>query len=401
MRGIAVAGMLAWAAAAEAAEAPPNLLSFANGTLPVAVEADPAAKVRFEHAIRAVDGASGTYSVTSALPAATTVAFVFELPASTVFERFAVPNVRETPSPSQTFFREVRVLGSPTSAKAGFVLLASGSLAAHAKRDQTTSLSVQRRDAVRWVRVELSGALDPAVRSPMFLEFSEIVGEGVQEPVASTANFAGSWQGRGVALALKQEGAVVTGCYDRTGRLEGTVSGRILRATGATSDSGVRSAFVAGIVGDGELYALRSTNGAPFALVIGQRGAAGKGPACGVPAKPTLGCGAVIQGIQFDFDSATIRPESGPVLDALRAGLAGAKAGTIRVEGHTSSEGDEAYNLDLSKRRAQAVVDELVSRGSPRASISASGAGEARPIAPNDDEAGRSLNRRVEIHCAV
>jgi outer membrane protein OmpA-like peptidoglycan-associated protein len=399
MRAITMAAMTAAAATGAMAEAPPNLLGFAQGTLPVAIEADPAAKVRFEHAIRAIDGARTVYGVTSALPTATTVAFVYELAAPTVFERFSVPNVRETPSPSQTFFREVKVLGSPTSAKSGFVLLASGTLSAQAKPDQATALALQRRDPVRWVRVELSGALDANAKPPVWLEFSEIVAEGRQEPASATVSFAGPWQGRGLALALEQDGVAVTGCYDRTGRLEGTVSGRILRATGTTSDSRVRSVFVAGIVGGGELYTLRSTNGAPFQLHVGERASGAKAPACPKPARPPLGCGAIVHGIGFDFDSATLRPDAAPVLDALRRGLAREGNRTIRVEGHTSSEGEAAYNLALSQRRAQAVVDALVVRGLSRTSISASGAGEARPIAPNDDDAGRSMNRRVEIVC--
>jgi len=382
------------------AETPPNYLGFAHGTLPIAVEAPPEARVRIEHAIRAIDGATGVHVVTAPVPAATRVAFVYELAAPTVFERFVVPNVRETPSPSQTFFRDVKVYGSASSPRDGYVLLAAGTLAPHAKRDEVTALAMQRRDPVRWVRVELAGAMDPA-RPALALEFSEIVGEGRQEDAPVATGFGGTWQGRGVAMTLTQDGALVSGCYDRTGRLDGTVSGRILRASGVITDSGVRSVFLAGIVGDGALYTLRSTNGAPFQLLVAERAAGARGPACAAPAAPALGCGSVVHGIRFDFDSARIRPESAPVLDALRAGLAGAQRGAIRVEGHTSSEGEQAYNLDLSRRRAQAVVDEMLRRGLPREGITASGAGESRPIAPNDDEAGRSLNRRVEIHCAA
>lgn len=382
--------------AVAAAESPPNLLSFAQGTLPLAVEADASARVRSEHAVRAIDGSNRVYVLTAPVPPSTVVAFVYALAAPTVFERFAVPGVKETPSPSQSFVREVKVLGSPSASGADFVLLASGTLAAGTRADDAVELTIHRRDPVRRVRVELSGALDPA-RPAMTLEFSEIVGEGRQEAAPLRTGFAGTWQGRGVALALVQDGALVTGCYDRTGKLEGSVSGNVLFATGRTSDSGVASAFVGVLVGD-ELVTLRSTNGAPFALASAAKGDPARAPACAQPHKPALGCGSVVHGIRFDFDSAVVRPESAPVLDALRAGLAGAK-GSVRVEGHTSSEGDDAYNRALSERRAQAVVDELVRRGIPRATIAASGAGEGRPIAPNDDATGRALNRRVEIHC--
>ena len=121
----------------------------------------------------------------------------------------------------------------------------------------------------------------------------------------------------------------------------------------------------------------------------------------GEPARPELGCGSVIPGIRFDFASATIRPESAAVLQSLHDGLARDKSARIDIEGHTSSEGDAAYNRKLSERRAQAVVDELVGRGLERGRLAASGVGEARPLAPSDVESGRSLNRRVEIRCGA
>ncbi len=69
------------------------------------------------------------------------------------------------------------------------------------------------------------------------------------------------------------------------------------------------------------------------------------------------------------------------------------------IEGHTSSEGTDEYNQRLSERRAQAVVAELVKRGIPRERPSAAGIGERRPIASNDNESGRAMNRRVEVKC--
>jgi outer membrane protein OmpA-like peptidoglycan-associated protein len=68
------------------------------------------------------------------------------------------------------------------------------------------------------------------------------------------------------------------------------------------------------------------------------------------------------------------------------------ETGAILIEGHTSSEGTETYNQNLSERRAQAVVAALAARGRDVARLSAAGLGDA-------DESGRSLNRRVEIHC--
>jgi len=387
----------ALAAAADAAASGPDLLTVAHGAVPLRIEAPPEAKVGIEQAIRAIDGAAGVQVLTTKVPSSTVIAIVYALPAATTFERFAVPNVLETPSPSQSFVREVRVFGSAKSATEGFELLASATLAAHRSRGQETELTMQRKPTVRWIRVELSGAIDPK-QAEGWLEFSELIGQGRQEPAPLDAGFGGNWQGRGLALKLKQDGAVVSGCYDRSGALEGTVSGNVLRATG--KEGKVGSAFVAVRSGDGkELFTLRSSNGAPFALYVGG-GAQKSAATCPDPAPPALGCGSVVHGIQFDFDSARLRPDSAAVLDALQRGLAAAKSGKVVIEGHTSSEGEAAYNQRLSEERASAVVEALVRRGIAPARLAATGIGETRPIAPNDDESGRELNRRVEIHCS-
>jgi hypothetical protein len=380
----------------------PDLLSLALGAIPLRVEAEPAARMTIEQAVEAIDGAPGVFVLTPPVPASTRVTMVYELPSLTVFERLAVPKVLETPSPRQTFAREVEVWGSARSASDGFVKLAAATLTAHKRPGELTELNVLRRDPVRWVRLVLSQGLDvPQPAAPLWLEFSEIIGHGRQEPVPLASGFGGGWKGRGLTLALQQQGPVVSGCYDEgEGRLQGTVNGRLLHATGKAVRTGVPSAFVATLRDDGALFVMRSTNGAPFRVFQGSAGGAGDAR-CVEPKAAALGCGSVIHGIRFDFDSAAIRPESEPVLKALHEGLAQERSARIGIEGHTSSEGDAAYNEKLSQRRAQSVVDDLVRRGLARDRLSASGAGESRPVAPNGDETGRSLNRRVEIRCVA
>ena len=74
----------------------------------------------------------------------------------------------------------------------------------------------------------------------------------------------------------------------------------------------------------------------------------------------------------------------------------------ITLEGHTDAIGTEAYNLELSRRRAEGVAQELVARGVQRDRLTAEGFGKQRPLVPNtlpdgkDNPAGRALNRRVE-----
>ncbi|MCA9646066.1 MAG: OmpA family protein, partial [Myxococcales bacterium] len=104
--------------------------------------------------------------------------------------------------------------------------------------------------------------------------------------------------------------------------------------------------------------------------------------------------------LDFPLDAAEPTPASAPALDQIARWLADhPDIHLVRVEGHADAFGPSAYNYALSLRRAEAVVADLTRRGLPAGRISAVGRGEASPIASNADETGRSLNRRVEVHC--
>ena len=100
--------------------------------------------------------------------------------------------------------------------------------------------------------------------------------------------------------------------------------------------------------------------------------------------------------VQFAFDSDVITTDSYPTLDNLASTLKASKE-KITLSGHASSEGTEAYNMGLSKRRANSVKKYLVAAGLPGRYIKTIGYGESRPIASNDTEEGRVKNRRVEF----
>lgn len=108
--------------------------------------------------------------------------------------------------------------------------------------------------------------------------------------------------------------------------------------------------------------------------------------------------------VTFDFDQATVKTEGRGALDTLgRLIQAEGGSGPITIEGHSDSRGDDAYNLRLSQRRAEAVKAYLVEKGVSADRLRTIGLGEQRPVAPNakadgsDDEAGRQRNRRVEV----
>ncbi|WJW74794.1 OmpA family protein [Thiohalobacter sp. IOR34] len=101
--------------------------------------------------------------------------------------------------------------------------------------------------------------------------------------------------------------------------------------------------------------------------------------------------------VSFDFDSARLKSAFLPTLDKVAEILKRYDQTLVHVIGHTDSIGSEAYNQRLSERRAQSVVDYLVSRGVPRQRLHAEGRGEREPRASNATAAGRQLNRRVEL----
>lgn len=105
----------------------------------------------------------------------------------------------------------------------------------------------------------------------------------------------------------------------------------------------------------------------------------------------------VLRGVQFEYNKAEIRPDARPILDEAIATLKEHAEVRVSIEGHTDSIGSEAYNQRLSERRAQAVADYLVAGGIALERLQIVGWGETRPLAPNDTEAGRAENRRVEL----
>jgi outer membrane protein OmpA-like peptidoglycan-associated protein len=106
----------------------------------------------------------------------------------------------------------------------------------------------------------------------------------------------------------------------------------------------------------------------------------------------------VSERIYFEYDRDTLRAVSSPVLDELADVIRGLPAGSkVVVEGHTDDSGNAEYNLDLSHRRARAVVEYLRARGVPQDRLDYVGYGATRPIGPNDTPEGRVLNRRVEF----
>ena len=104
-----------------------------------------------------------------------------------------------------------------------------------------------------------------------------------------------------------------------------------------------------------------------------------------------------LSNILFDQGSADVKPESRPELDKVVRFLQSNPRAEIELSGHTSSEGDAVLNRSLLYRRVKACKDHIVSKGIDPGRIIAQGYGPDRPVAPNDTEANRARNRRVEM----
>ena len=122
--------------------------------------------------------------------------------------------------------------------------------------------------------------------------------------------------------------------------------------------------------------------------------------------KPVKSCGTVItlqDGVLFDFGKYDLRPEAKATLAKLATVLNQAKVPAAQINGHTDSIGDDAFNQDLSEKRASAVATQLKADG-VTANLETHGYGKTQPVADNtnadgsDNPAGRQANRRVEIY---
>ncbi|HJQ64987.1 MAG TPA: OmpA family protein [Gemmatimonadales bacterium] len=167
----------------------------------------------------------------------------------------------------------------------------------------------------------------------------------------------------------------------------GSASGSVRRASAHTARDAIQSATVGGTAG---------------ALISARMDRQAKELARTLPGAKVERVGEGIQvtfesGLLYDTDSDVVRAEARKNLRALAASLNKYPGSSVVVVGHTDQVGPAAYNRGLSERRAAAAADYLVVHGLNRDRVTTRGMGELEPIASNETERGRELNRRVEI----
>ena len=115
------------------------------------------------------------------------------------------------------------------------------------------------------------------------------------------------------------------------------------------------------------------------------------------PPPPIVKQKLVLRGVHFDFNKWKTRPADAAVLDEAATTMKVNPNVTVNVNGYCDAVGGDAYNLKLSDRRADAVVDYLVKAGIPSSHLIAHGYGKIDFVATNDTAEGRAQNRRVEL----
>ena len=144
-----------------------------------------------------------------------------------------------------------------------------------------------------------------------------------------------------------------------------------------------------------------ATGGNDNSVVLWRKGAGNHVPNVvtinGVPSKFKVGEVFVLEDLQFDQSSYALRIDAKKELDKLLGVLIKYPTLEIKLEGHTSNEGDENKNMKLSKQRVESARNYLISKGIKADRVMVRGFGEANPRADNSTIAGRIANRRIEM----
>jgi len=291
--------------------------------------------------------------------------------------------------------KTVVVYGSMASASAGFSELVT----VRVPKGGRGEAALPAGTVVRWMRFEVAANWGNAE----YAEIMELEAYGTPSGPPPTADVTGVYETNYGPLRLEQQGGQVWGCYyEGKADVEGSIKGRVMQAEWR-EDEGRRTGTVVMVLsssGDA-LNGVWYENGALAGEWSGHRAEVEAGCAVerggGLARRLATQGRAVLYGIYFDSDSATIKPESQGTLDELLAVLNAEPALRLQVGGHTDATNTDAYNLQLSQRRAEAVVAWLTAHGVAPGRLTSKGFGKTQPVADNSTATGRALNRRVEV----
>ncbi|HEV8238652.1 MAG TPA: OmpA family protein [Thermoanaerobaculia bacterium] len=377
-----------------------DLLSFQAGTLPVV---EPSTYASWT-ALTMLDDSNASGWAAESGHVKNNV-FVFELgDGAATFERFEFDTERIDGDGRGA--RHVVVEVSPTSKDAGFVEVARAELA---DRVDGQKVAATKKVSGRWVRLTIADNHGDAE----WVELMGFRGFAPRPPSAAPLAVSGTYESDYGLFHLRQQGTALVGCYEHDGGLlEGSIEGRVMKLTwredGGPDDKGPALMI---FPADGKSFrgfwwsgdSERTANGAGTWNGTWKSATVGTCPhwsgSLGGEVKKELASSgrAVLHGILFDLDSATLRGESKPVLDEVVKLLAAEPQWKLTIEGHTDASGGAAHNQTLSEQRAASVKAYLVSQGVDASRLTTAGFGSSRAVADNASELGRAQNRRVEL----
>lgn len=394
-----------------------NLLAFGAGAIVVgktseAKNSDQSARQLIDESgfgWKTADGQIENQSVTLELPARTTLKTI----------------VFDTAQPTNNDGRaakDVAIEVSDESATGGFQPILMTTLKDSSGKNGVDNqvFPVEREIVGRYVRYTAKNNNG----APAVIFTKELFGYGEQEPRAPLSSVSGTYKMQSVsALHLKQEGNSIIGCYESGGGIvEGTIDGRTMTLTATEALSATKNektSFIAiNVIEDGKqlLSTWWGWSATPKQKVYdrfytGEKISDDIGNCKHLPdldgaqdvvkdklEKELEETGkTILYGINFDFNSDVIRAESKPTLDKVIAILKEKSDWKMQIEGHTDNVGGEAFNQTLSEKRAASVKNYLTDAGIDGGRLGSIGYGLSKPLAPNNSEAERAQNRRVEL----
>lgn len=241
-----------------------------------------------------------------------------------------------------------------------------------------------------------------------YTELAEVEVFGDRVKPMPARNIAGDYATTYGPLRFVQDGEDLYGCYDwRPGSLIwGTIRGRVAQVTWyePSGDHADQGPATFAVTSGGALWGVWYHDGGSLGGEwAGPRVPPAQGPTCQPARKARIGESlrkdgrVVLYGIRFATGSDVPLAESTHTLEQLLAALQAERDLRVEIAGHTDATAGDAFNLDLSNRRAASVVAWLAKHGIDGKRLTAKGYGRTRPTADNGTEQGRALNRRVEV----
>lgn len=388
--------------AAVSQELPPtNVLSFANGTVLLDYSNEYGGRSSSQWIALALIDQDPALGWASAQDAPFPHEFIFELPQTYAIESLVFDSSRAEHADYPGISAQNVTLGVSEEGPNGpYGVAFSGEVTPNVESE----IVLDATSTGRWVKLTITGNGGRADYTELMevAAFGAPVGtKGAPRVVSGTFNT--NWG----PFYMVVEGGKVRGCYDYDeGRFSGALVGNFLNIAwreGAQHGTAVMALTEDGAFMNGFWYEGGTRQGTWFGLLADEA----QPPACAAalitPAKSAVELAldesgaAVLYGIYFDLDSDVLKPESTATLNHVLKWMQDNGDKSLTFGGHTDFQGDDAYNLDLSQRRAASVVRWLTEKGVAADRVQGEGFGSSQPVADNDSPTGRALNRRVEV----